>query len=181
MRPKPNRPSSWKVEVSTLEEWCRLWIWATDLDTIDIVVNRRLKKTLARGLPRQRRIEVGQNLRRRRLELQLEIAAHELAHLAIHELYGPSTKPHGPEWAGLMRAAGFEPRGVIGSCRGSDRAEVVRRPADVRYEHRCPVCQFVRWARRPVQRWRCRSCLEAGLDGRLVVSLLARPRKALDA
>ncbi len=158
-----------------------MWGWTTDLSAIDVVVNGRLTKTLARGLPQHRRIEVSPKLRQRRLALQREVAAHELAHLAVHETYGPSAKPHGSEWAGLMRAAGFEPRAVIGSCRGSGRAGGVRHPADVRYEHRCPVCQFVRWARRPVPRWRCRSCVEAGLDGRLVVSLLARPRKPLDA
>jgi SprT-like family len=42
--------------------------------------------------------------------------------------------------------------------------------ARVRFAHRCPVCQTVRYARGPVHRWRCAACLDAGLDGVLEIT-----------
>jgi hypothetical protein len=39
------------------------------------------------------------------------------------------------------------------------------RPLGYRFEHRCPVCQSVRLARRRMTAWRCAECVEAGLNG----------------
>ena len=39
----------------------------------------------------------------------LEVLCHEIAHLAVRDLHG-RCQPHGPEWAALVRAAGFKPR-----------------------------------------------------------------------
>jgi ribosomal protein L37AE/L43A len=39
------------------------------------------------------------------------------------------------------------------------------------YEHRCVVCQAVRYARKRVRNWRCVECFGAGLDGALKISI----------
>ena len=92
-----------------------------------------------------------------------------LAHVAAHRLHGPTAKLHGPEWQALVRAAGFEPR--IRTRDASPAQRTARKGATGRiYEHRCPVCQTVRTARRPMTTWRCAECLDAGLDGALVIT-----------
>jgi predicted SprT family Zn-dependent metalloprotease len=91
---------------------------------------------------------------------------HEVAHVAVADLFPGSTKPHGKEWAALVKAAGFEPQ--VRALRAEAPATPVRpaRPARL-YCHRCPVCQAWRLARRPVKRWRCAACVAAELPGQL--------------
>ena len=66
-----------------------------------------------------------------------------------------------------MAVAGFEPV-------TRHLPSMARRPARdaprVLFEHRCPVCQFSRTARRKVSAWRCAECSTAGLDGQLVIT-----------
>jgi ribosomal protein L37AE/L43A len=67
-----------------------------------------------------------------------------------------------------VRNAGYVPTVAARSGREGQ----TQSPCDedhVLYEHRCPVCQTSRSARRPVGRWRCAACAEAGLDGRMVI------------
>ncbi|MDC0325356.1 SprT-like domain-containing protein [bacterium] len=40
----------------------------------------------------------------------LETLCHEAAHWMAFRRYGLGIAPHGPEWEGYMRKAGFEPR-----------------------------------------------------------------------
>ncbi|MGH7503415.1 MAG: hypothetical protein ACREL7_16935, partial [Longimicrobiales bacterium] len=98
-------------------------------------------------------------------------------HVAVHQLYGSRVSPHGAEWTRLVEAAGHAAR-----IRTSDDANGTRSPGrtakvkrgitSVRYEHRCPVCQSMRFARRPVTAWRCAECRDAGLDGAMVITRL---------
>jgi ribosomal protein L37AE/L43A len=48
---------------------------------------------------------------------------------------------------------------------GAPKSAAVRR-----FRHECPVCDFVRFARRRVQSWRCGDCMRAGLDGQLLIT-----------
>jgi ribosomal protein L37AE/L43A len=69
-----------------------------------------------------------------------------------------------------MRAAGFKPRARL-SKPDSPRRDALRRSHPTKcYEHRCPVCQSVWYARKPVGAWRCRECTGAGLPGKLQIS-----------
>jgi hypothetical protein len=43
-------------------------------------------------------------------DLLEEVLCHELAHVAVYRLHGRAVRPHGPEWKGLVAAAGFKPR-----------------------------------------------------------------------
>jgi predicted SprT family Zn-dependent metalloprotease len=116
-------------------------------------------------------IELSRRLLARNRRLRLEVLCHEAAHLAVRERAGRAARPHGPEWAELMRAAGFAPRATIaGPCRPGRAAAAPRRQnPSVAYEHRCPVCQFTRRARCPVPAWHCKSCVDAGLPGKLLI------------
>src|SRR5690606_8469081 len=106
-----------------------------------------------------------------------DVLVHELAHLAVHARHGSEVRPHGPEWQRLMTLAG---RSTAATLHGDCGFHPGARPADASaaaaparrwtYEHRCPVCQMVRYARRPVPQWRCRACTEIGLDGALEIT-----------
>ena len=74
-----------------------------------------------------------------------------------------------------MRAAGYEPQTRmaidIPALTRVKRASSGRR--NLAFEHRCPVCQTSRVARRSMKRWRCAACLEAGLSGDLEIVTLS--------
>jgi predicted SprT family Zn-dependent metalloprotease len=105
----------------------------------------------------------------------LDVAlCHEVAHLLAFRLVGNAERKHGPTWQRLMREAGHEPstRLVTPTGGSGTRQDVGHR----RYRHRCPTCQFVRTAPRPVPGWRCADCVGAGLDGRLLIESVGRIR-----
>ncbi|MDX2056566.1 MAG: SprT-like domain-containing protein, partial [Gemmatimonadales bacterium] len=87
---------------------------------------------------------------------------HEAAHVAAFVLHGRTVRPHGAEWASLVAAVGFDP---VVRARVPGARRQPGRPIGYRFEHRCPVCQSVRLARRRITTWRCAECVEAGLEG----------------
>lgn len=132
--------------------------------TVDF--NPRLRTKIARFLPDQKRIEVGPKfveLRRQRGE----ILVHELAHAAVWSLHGAQTRPHGKEWQSLMRKAGLEPKPALRTT--LPLGARVPNVFTTRYVHTCPVCQMQIAARKPNRAWKCRACVDAGLDGDLVI------------
>ncbi len=133
-----------------------------------IELSARLKTSLARSYPKAALIRLnGVLLNPSYCDLVAEVLCHELAHLAVYELFGPGRKPHGLEWQALVEKAGFSPRLRIRLPAGQlQPATRVRQ--DRVLEHRCPVCQTVRVAVRRVPQWRCAECVAAGLDGKLV-------------
>jgi predicted SprT family Zn-dependent metalloprotease len=94
-----------------------------------------------------------------------EVLVHEAAHYAAFLRHGRRVRPHGHEWAALMRQAGLHPRARLPALPGD--------PPAPRYLHRCPRCAASRVARRAVRAWRCVRCLNSGRDGVLeIVRLL---------
>jgi len=161
MRPAKYRP--W------LRDWSRLWGVPSLSDFTHISVNNRLRRSLGRCRPITGRIHLHPKLAEESESVQEEVLCHEAAHVAVHLLHGPKVRPHGLEWARLMRAAGFEPRTRMDPKLLSAAVQEAARPR-LLFRHRCPVCGAARVARRPVRRWRCRACLAAGLDGQLDIS-----------
>lgn len=145
-----------------LESWGRLWGVPDLASRVRVRFEPRLRRSLGRCRPADGRIALHPDLRES--GLLSEVLCHEAAHVAAHLLHGPGAKPHGAEWRGLVEAAGH-PAAV--RLRFGD-APPPRRSTST-WVHRCPVCQMERTARRPVPVWRCRACVEAGLDGALVV------------
>lgn len=128
-----------------------------------------LRGTLARCRPAEGRIVLRECLSGS-LRQQLEEAlCHELAHVAVYRLYGRRVRPHGLEWQALMRLAGFEPRTRVFQTTLNSKSSIDTLPRRI-FEHRCPVCQAVRAARRPITNWRCAQCMDAGLDGTLAIT-----------
>ena len=144
--------------------------------TVTLVANRRLTRTVARFKRRERVIELGLRFFEQPAKHE-EILSHEFAHAAVAFVHGPSPRPHGPEWRRYVSLAGFEP--AARATRSVPSAGVtVRRRAVAKaavYVHRCPVCQMVRRAKRPVPQWRCAACVAAGLPGVLVIERLPAP------
>ncbi len=133
--------------------------------------SRRLRRSLGRAYLARRVVRVSVKLANRPSALLLEVVCHEVAHLAVCDIHGRRCQAHGPEWADLVRAAGFEPRRRIPwSVRTATRAARQRQ-----YVHHCPVCHFETRAGRPVLRWRCAACVAAGLSGRLEISSAPSP------
>ncbi|HET8656834.1 MAG TPA: SprT family zinc-dependent metalloprotease [Longimicrobiaceae bacterium] len=172
-----------------IARWAGAW-GVPDLERdVSVSFSSRLTRSLGRCRPSAGRITLRSDLRLGSRDRLAEVLCHEVAHVAAFRLFGPGAAPHGPEWQGLLAQVGFEPR-VRTTEPTSSRARVRiagqqllpgGSPAPARvplseptrilpYEHRCPVCQSVRFARRPVPRWRCAECLEAGLSGELVIT-----------
>lgn len=152
---------------SRVEEWAHLWR-VPSLARVEITVNSRLRTCLGRCLPKSNRIELNPSLLRRRRSKLTEILCHEAAHIAAYLLGHDRERPHSGHWASLMMAAGFKPQ-----ARVTRRGCIARlRPHEVRnqvFEHYCPVCRFMRIARKRVPRWKCRVCVSAGLRGNLKI------------
>ncbi|MEI8360441.1 MAG: SprT family zinc-dependent metalloprotease [Deltaproteobacteria bacterium] len=79
-------------------------------ETITIELSTRLTRAIGRAMPRSRRIRLAATVAEAPDTTIAEILCHEVAHIVAWDLFGASARPHGREWAALMRAAGFEPR-----------------------------------------------------------------------
>jgi predicted SprT family Zn-dependent metalloprotease len=157
-----------------IRSWSRLWGLPSLSQKLTVRFNGRLRTTVARLLSGIDVIEVGPrfiSLRSKRRE----ILCHELAHAAVNRRLRGRQPPHGAEWAALVQRAGFDPVAQLTAAR---RPSTSTRPRNVRYEHRCLVCQFIKLARRPVHSWRCPECVRCGLPGDLKVSALRRGRRS---
>ena len=138
----------------------------------DVRVNPRLRTTRARYLRTPHVIEVSRSLiRARRSDLERALA-HELAHVLVTRRH-PGARPHGPEWRDVMVRAGLTPIEQRRPLKEGPAAPT-RQQGRFRYEHRCPVCQMRRIAKRPVSQWRCAACVGIGLPGLLQVEKVKR-------
>ena len=152
-----------------LRRWGALWGIPGLSKKVTISYSSRLSRTLARCRPLKAHIALRSDLIGAPYPLLEEIVCHEFAHLATYKLYGLKAKPHGKQWRELMCKVGYEPRIRIQapSFPGHLRNQRISSPL---FEHRCPVCQAVRIARRPVTNWRCAHCLDAGLEGAMDIT-----------
>ena len=154
-----------------IQHWGGLWELPNLPGLFALQFSSRLRITLGKCLPRKGIIRMNVLLLDDSLELFYEVLCHEAAHIAVYHLHDVYCRPHGPEWASLVRAAGYDPR---------PRFRLLH-PAIIRtlsnsvkplYIHRCPVCQMMRVAARPMRRWRCLKCVESGLDGHLEIATM---------
>lgn len=155
-----------EVAADRLPVWGSLWGIPDLAAQVRVCVSLRMGRSLGRWLPARREIRVN-SLALSSARVLEEVLCHEAAHGAIHLRQGPVLRAHGPEWQRLMQTAGFAARvriplpGTVAVPHGNH--------ADRVYEHRCPVCQSVSYARRPMPRLRCTACRAVGLDGVLEI------------
>ncbi|MEP6494797.1 MAG: SprT-like domain-containing protein [bacterium] len=152
-----------------IRDWATTWGLSGLEGGISLSFSSRLRRSLGRCVPSQGRIVVSASLLSGPLGPLADVLCHETAHVAAFLLTGSVERPHGLVWRQLVLAAGFEPR--VRHPAAGFRRSLTWRSGRLPYEHRCPVCQSVRFARRPVPRWRCAECTAAGLLGELVVSM----------
>lgn len=145
-----------------------LWGVPQLLDDITFCSNPRLRRTVARYVLVKHQIELGP-LFSGLHQLQAQIICHELAHAAAVAQHGRTAKPHGREWRQLVQAAGFDPQTHL-TIMPRGQPNTPRNPSTARYEHRCSVCQSVRFSKLSANRWLCCECKAIGLKGSLTVS-----------
>lgn len=148
--------------------WFETWQVAPLADAVRVRYSPRMFRAIGRAHPLRCLVTLAAGVRALPEPTVLDILAHEFAHLAAYARHGRGIRPHGREWASLMRGAGFQPR-----VRFADEVaiDIVRAHARIplRYLHQCRVCGASRESSRPMRRWRCGACYEIGLDGRLEI------------
>ena len=137
---------------------------------LEIAFNPSLRSTLARWMPPSNILEISAAAKSRGKRELSEIISHEAAHVVVWDRSVGEARPHGPEWAALMRAAGFEARATLIRC--GCRRSVAN---SVRVRHFCAICHFSKLARRLMPRWRCPECRAIGLEGKLQTERVSRP------
>jgi predicted SprT family Zn-dependent metalloprotease len=174
----PSRVRHTLVRAATAVErpWSELGYRVPAPATVALSINSRYRQRLATADGQARRISLRSDFGVWPRGLLRAVLIHELAHLAVHDRDG-RVRPHGEQWQALMRAAGLSPSAMAASVCGNATPHprpaiggTRQRPAGrLPYEHRCPVCQMVRYAKRSVNAWRCRTCVDQGLEGVLTI------------
>lgn len=155
--------------------WLAIWGRPELVESLSIEWSVRLYRSLGRSFPSRLLVRLSPALLSAKRELMLEAVCHEVAHVVVPLLHRRSVPAHGPEWAQLIRLAGFQPRIQIP---GAEVPAPRRSPKIIgnygtnrrMYVHSCPVCHMRRVARRRIVRWRCAACVSSGLEGRLVIA-----------
>ena len=166
-----------------VRSWLALWGVPELEGRLRIEWSWRLRRSLGRAFPQRCLVRLSPLLLDSPRELLLEAVCHEVAHVAV-PLLSRSSRPHGRAWNELMQAARFVPRIRVpiaaklppkATPTSTTHRESV--PARRLYLHACPICHLRRIAKRSIPRWRCRACLDAGLNGHLTITPLeARSR-----
>lgn len=140
-----------------LQRWAELWE-DEELAEVRFELSGRMTSSLGRCYPRKRLIRLNPRLFSDLGHLLSEVLCHELAHELVYRRHGKA-RPHGEQWRRLVEQAGYPPRTGI-PVAGFQRSSTT-------YVHRCPECGMTRKAGRRVRQWRCASCVEKGLEGKL--------------
>jgi predicted SprT family Zn-dependent metalloprotease len=150
-------------------DWIRQWRVPTLLNQTSVRRNNLLRTTVARWRENEKCLELGPRFFRMRRR-QDEILCHELAHAAAVRVHGRGVSPHGPEWQALIAAVGYSPSPVFKTSKSI--SQIPQRNESSWYEHRCPVCHAVRFAKKSMKQWRCAECSQHGLQGLLRINKL---------
>jgi predicted SprT family Zn-dependent metalloprotease len=156
------------------------WGSPGDAQGIRLEFSGRMTTSLGRCYPTRRLIRLNDALTpQSAADLLHEVVCHEAAHIVAYERHGRSIRPHGHEWASLLVELDVPARARIPCDVELDAVLNKRRRRSLRFEHRCTVCQAVRYARRAYPRWRCATCVSAGLSGTL--RIVSHPKGAPEA
>jgi predicted SprT family Zn-dependent metalloprotease len=151
-----------------IQSWATLWDAPTLLAQVTIRKNVRLRTTVARWVISTSCLEIGPRFLMLR-HGHAEVLCHECAHAVVAAKYGIRAAPHGPEWRRLVTLAGY-PSPTRTLTRRVCHAVIGRSHSVRAFEHRCQVCQAVRYAKQRMRAWRCVECTMAGLSGELTIT-----------
>lgn len=144
-----------------------LWGTGPMSSRLTLKISARMIRSLGNCRPETGMIRLNRILfNQRNSEILREVLCHEAAHAAVFLLHGRNCRPHGPEWKALMKAAQYAPRRRIPEVRIHGRLLSGKR-RHYRYAHRCLDCGRIFLSGRTDYRWRCKRCLNLGLDGYL--------------
>src|SRR5262245_46322387 len=93
-----------------LQDWGRRWGLPHLGQCVQVQWGGRLLRSLGRVYLDRRVVRLSRKLERAPITVLREVLCHEVAHIAVRDLHGRDCQPHGPQWAALVQAAGFEPR-----------------------------------------------------------------------
>lgn len=96
--------------LAAVPEWAEAWGVPGLESRLSICFSTRMSRSLGRCHPERKLIRLASWLREAPHSLLAEVLCHEVAHVAVHELHGRDCRPHGTEWKGLMRKAGYQAR-----------------------------------------------------------------------
>lgn len=168
------RPALPRRSQRLLQQWSHRWGVPGLEFAVAVTVSGRLRRSLGRCHPNRGTIDLRPDVLSAPRKTFDAVLCHEAAHIAGFLLHGRTVRPHGPEWAALVTAAGFDPVVRMGPPSIKPHRP---RPPGYRFEHRCPVCQTTRLARRRMRGWRCAECVEAGLDGAMEIHPIEPKRR----
>lgn len=151
-----------------LARWGRVWGIRDLAEIVSVSYSTRLTRSLGRCVPSSDSLVLHPSLQSLSPRWFSEVLCHEAAHVVAHR--SGARHAHGNEWRQLMLIAGFQPRVKLHAPPTLQMPRRIR--GQLRLEHFCPVCQWSRFARRKVSRWRCADCVAAGLDGHLIVTVV---------
>jgi predicted SprT family Zn-dependent metalloprotease len=151
-----------------LRKWGLVWGIPNLADTISLRIDQRLRRSWAICRPQRDRISFHHRVTSLPTAAFAEVLCHEAAHVAAFRLYGRKVRPHGSQWEALLQVVG-RPASLRRKIDGAIGKKSPTASELYRYMHVCPVCQFVRFARKPVTQWRCRNCVTNGLPGQLEI------------
>lgn len=86
-----------------------LLAWRVADTAIKVRWNRRLATTAGRAFPLAGRVELNPRLLAQSPDHIDTVLVHEVAHIAVHRLFGPNVPAHGRHWRSLMAHAGLPP------------------------------------------------------------------------
>ena len=152
-----------------MRRFARIW-GNREVCRLQFRLNPRLSATIARLLPSEGIVEINLSVPSLGILARREVFCHEAAHFVVWQRHGRAARPHGPEWAALVKLAGFEPQAARVRC-GQRNSGLTRRNT---FRHLCPVCHYSKRAARPMSRWRCPECRAIGLDGKLRILTVVR-------
>ncbi len=152
-----------------IERLAELWALPELPARVTVRFSARMSRAWGRCYPARGLVTLNPLLRTEAKRHLREVLCHELAHVAVYLVHGARARPHGAEWRALVERAGQTARLRLCAPGEAEGLEPQTRPVVRRWEHRCPVCQMVRTARRKVPGWRCAECRRAGLEGRLEI------------
>lgn len=143
-------------------------LWGAEklIESIHFEWSLKLRRSLGIAYPERNLVRLSTRLKESQYApLLQEVVCHEVAHVVIFHLHGNHVSVHGEEWRELVRIAGFEPRKDY----RIDSLQKSQVDDGITYDHRCLICHTNRRAKRPQPQWRCVACMNAKLDGKLVI------------